>query len=321
MTTENFAITPTRNNKENSATKRQPRRQNHKRAYTVGHPFNLNKSAYVLESEGLSVVPYFKKTPMPRDSPRHKWSRNEITNQPTITRKENYANGRWSETPPKTVLPKPPSHWLTPRNQPLRPLTSTLKSLPSFSSFSSCSVEENDDDDIISMVSGIDDVSSSGYASRLCQESVYDSGFSQLLSEASLSRLASFSIGSSVTDSCEDVFSQASSHHPPSDFSESEVEVEVETDEPKNKENVLLASIMNQVECEPSYEHARKEFFKNISSEEEMCKPVSKPVKDDSEKGDNVLCSILASLKSDLSSEKEERKDDILSTLFTNMKC
>ena len=37
------------NNKENSASKKQVRRQNHKRAHTVGIPVNQNKSAYVLE--------------------------------------------------------------------------------------------------------------------------------------------------------------------------------------------------------------------------------------------------------------------------------
>ena len=145
---------------------------------------------------------------MPRESPRLKWSLNELTNQPTITRKENYANGRWNETPPKTVLPRPPSHWLTPRSEskPGTPLTSTMKSSSSLSFLSS--VEENEIDDAISMVSGIDDVSSSVFASRLCQEFVHDSGFSASggsLSEDSLSRLTS---SNHSVESCDDVCSQ-----------------------------------------------------------------------------------------------------------------
>ena len=43
------------------------------------------------------------------------WSVNEITNQPTITRKENYANGKWSEVPTNLVLPDPPISWLKPK--------------------------------------------------------------------------------------------------------------------------------------------------------------------------------------------------------------
>jgi len=297
------------NNKENSASKKQPRRQNHRRAHTVGIPVNQGKSAFVLESEGLSVVPYFKKTPMPRDSPRLKWSMNQLTNQPTITRKENYANGRWNETPPKTVLPQPPSHWLTPRREskPVAPLTSTLKSLQ-LSSFSSCSVDEDDDD--ISLVSGIDSVSSCDFPSRLCQDSVYDSGFSQILSEASLSELASFSIDSShsVSECCEDRRSQVSSKHPPSVSDESESGVEVlQSDEGER----LLARLLQQVEVSQA---TRKESF---STEE---KSISSNIfKNDD--GIDALGSILASLECETPSKIEESKGDILSNLFSNMKC
>jgi len=302
-------VKPVRNNdKENSASKRQPRRQNHKRAHTVGIPVNQGKCAYVLESEGLSVVPYFKKTPMPRDSPRLKWSLNQLTNQPTITRKENYANGRWNETPPKTVLPQPPSHWLTPRREskPLTPMSSTLKSVQ-LSSFSSCSVDEDDDDDDddISVVSGIDNVSSCDFASRLCQDSVYDSGFSQILSEASLSELASFSVDSSnsASECCE-----VSSKHPPSQSDESESGVEVLESDEGDK---LLARILQQVEGSP--QSTRKE----TSSVEEM--PISRNIfKND---GIDALGSILASIKCETPSETEASKDDILSNLFSNMKC
>lgn len=292
------------NNKENSASKRQPRRQNHRRAHTVGIPVNQGKCAYVLESEGLSVVPYFMKTPMPRDSPRLKWSMNQLTNQPTITRKENYANGRWNETPPKNVLPQPPSHWLTPRREskPLAPLTSTLKSVQ-LSSFSSCSVDEDDDD--ISVVSGIDNVSSCDFASRLCQDSVYDSGFSQILSEASLSELPSFSVDSShsVSECC----SRVSSKHPPSVSDESESGVEVLESDEGDK---LLARILQQVEC---CQATRKE----TSSTEEMSTS-SNMFKND---GIDALGSILASIKCETPVTIEESKGDILSNLFSNMKC
>ena len=71
-----------------------------------------SKRAFVLENEGLSLVPYFKRSPIPRESKHFQWSINEFTNQPTITRKENYANGRWSEVPNNLVLPDPPSNWL-----------------------------------------------------------------------------------------------------------------------------------------------------------------------------------------------------------------
>ena len=75
-----------------------------------------SKRAFVLEKEGLSLVPYFKRTPIPRAAKHFQWSINEFTNQPTITRKENYANGRWSEVPNNLVLPDPPSNWLKERN-------------------------------------------------------------------------------------------------------------------------------------------------------------------------------------------------------------
>merc|ERR1719470_828066 len=197
---------------------------------------------------------------MPRDSPRLKWSLNQLTNQPTITRKENYANGRWNETPPKTVLPQPPSHWLTPRREskPLTPMSSTLKSVQ-LSSFSSCSVDDDDDDDI-SVVSGIDNVSSCDFASRLCQDSVYDSGFSQILSEASLSELASFSVDSSnsASECCEERSSQVSRRHPPSQSDESESGVEVLESDEGDK---LLARILQQVEGSP--QSTRKETSSN----------------------------------------------------------
>ena len=66
--------------------------------------------AYVLEKEGLSVVPYFKKSQTSSD--KFQWSVNSLTKQPTITRKENFANGRWSEVPSHLVLPSPPLEWL-----------------------------------------------------------------------------------------------------------------------------------------------------------------------------------------------------------------
>ena len=69
--------------------------------------------AYVLEKEGLSVVPYFKKSQSSSYSDKFQWSVNSLTKQPTITRKENFANGRWSEVPSDLVLPSPPIEWLT----------------------------------------------------------------------------------------------------------------------------------------------------------------------------------------------------------------
>lgn len=299
---------PLRNNdKENSASKRQPRRQNHRRAHTVEIPVNQGKCAYVLESEGLSVVPYFKKTPMPRDSPRLKWSLNQLTNQPTITRKENYANGRWNETPPKTVLPQPPSHWLTPRREskPLTPLSSTLKSVQ-LSSFSSCSVDEDDDDDI-SLVSGIDNDSSCEFASRLCGDSVYDSGFSQILGEASLSELASFSIDSSASECCEERsgHSRVSGKHPLSLSDDSEAGVELLESDEGDK---LLARILHQVE--------ESEDAGKVAEETPVPSIIYK------NDGLNALGSILASIKCETpSSDIREPKDDILSDLFSNMKC
>jgi len=244
------------NNKENSESKRRPQRQNNRGANTVGNLFNPNKNAYLLEREGiegLSVVPYSKKTPMPRNSRRLKWSVHQWTNEPTITRNENFASGRWSETPPKTALPNPPPHWLASRKE-LGPLSSsTLKSLPPPSSlFSSCYVDESDDDaisivsgidDVTSSASGIDDVTSSAFASR---DPVYDSGFSQILSEASLSRLTNFSI-----DTSEDLFSPVSSLYQPSDASVQEVE-SLGSDEPIKNGNLLLATVLNQNEnCKP----------------------------------------------------------------------
>jgi len=289
------------NNKENSASKKQVRRQNHKRAHTVGIPVNQNKSAYVLESEGLSVVPYFKKTPMPRDSPRLKWSMNELTNQPTITRKENYANGRWNETPPKTILPRPPSHWLTPKRE-SNPLTSTLKSVQ-LSSLSSCSVDDDDEDDL-SVVSGIDNVASCDFASRLCQDSsVYDSGFSQILSEASLSDLASFSIisANSLSECCDDTNSRASSQCNPNSASEDDV---FESNEGGSR---LLSNILNQVEtCEIE---AKGDNQRNVADV------------DDCKTGTSDLCKILASLQSEAPSKMKGPEGNILSTLLSNMKC
>ena len=73
------------------------------------------KKAVVIESHGVSVVPYFKKTPFGKDTSKFHWSVNEVTKQPTITRKENYANGKWSEVPTNLVLPDPPISWLQPK--------------------------------------------------------------------------------------------------------------------------------------------------------------------------------------------------------------
>jgi len=296
MTTENFNPTqanscqakPEKNkNKENSA-KKQVRRQPYRRASGIGSPSNENISAYVLESEGLSVVPYFKKTPMPRDSPRLKWSFHEVTNQPTITRKENYANGRWCETPPKTVLPKPPPHWLNPRkvSKPLMPLSSsTLKSLPS-SSISSISIDEIDDD-ILSLVSGIDDINS-GSSRVVCPGSVHDSGFDQeVLSEVAFSELASFSIDSNVLESCEDSCSQISSLNlAPSDRSVSELEV-LDCDQSQPCGGQLLLSILDQVveENVTSYDIPKDEYcLKQVTP---------------TENGVNTLCDLLASFSSE----------------------
>ena len=71
-----------------------------------------SKRAFVLENEGLSLVPYFKRNPIPRAAKHFQWSVHEFTNQPTITRKENYANGSWSKVPNNLVLPDPPVNWL-----------------------------------------------------------------------------------------------------------------------------------------------------------------------------------------------------------------
>jgi len=289
MTTENFNTNSCQGksekniNKENSA-KKQGRRQIHRRTSGMGSPSNENISAYVLESEGLSVVPYFKKTPMPRDSPRLKWSFHEVTNQPTITRKENYANGRWCETPPKTVLPKPPPHWLNPRkvSKPLMPLSSsTLKSLPS-SSLSSISIDEMDDD-ILSFVSGIDEINS-GSSRVVCTDSVHDSGFDQeVMSEVGFSELASYGVDSNVLESCEDTCSQMSSLNlAPSDGSLSELEG-LECDEPEPcGGDQLLVSILNQIGEEKASSSATPS-------------KVGTPI----ENGVSALCELLASINSD----------------------
>jgi len=79
-------------------------------------------------------------------------------------------------------------------------------------------------------VSGIDDVTSCAFESR---DPVYDSGFSQILSEASLSRLTNFSI-----DTSEDLFSPVSSLYQPSDESKLEVE-SLESEKPNKNGNLL----------------------------------------------------------------------------------
>jgi len=100
-------------NKENQGGQQRRGRKERKRAQTIGHPANLNNTAYVLESQSMSVVPWFKRTPLPRNSPRLKWSINQATQQPTITRSESYAcTLRWSRTPPLGSLPLPPAKWL-----------------------------------------------------------------------------------------------------------------------------------------------------------------------------------------------------------------
>ena len=64
---------------------------------------------------GFSIVPLFKKTPMPLNSKNLKWSINQMTKQPTFTRKGNFASPKWSEPPSKSDLPPPPTKWLLPR--------------------------------------------------------------------------------------------------------------------------------------------------------------------------------------------------------------
>jgi len=113
---------------------------------------------------------------MPKDSPRLKWSLNEVTLQPTITRKENYANGRWNETPPKSMLPKPPAHWLTPKSGSV--LTETKTNLKP----TDC-CNEVDDDDSSSVTSGLDSIKSGDFVTQLYQDEY--SGVSSLTESTS----------------------------------------------------------------------------------------------------------------------------------------
>ena len=75
--------------------------------------FNAGIVAHV--EGGFSIVPFFKKTPLPLNSKNLKWSINQMTQQPTFTRKENFASPKWSEPPSKSALPPPPTKWLLPR--------------------------------------------------------------------------------------------------------------------------------------------------------------------------------------------------------------
>merc|ERR1711874_691907 len=75
----------------------------------------FNASIVANVEGGFSIVPFFKKTPMPLNSQNLKWSINQITKQPTFTRKENFASPKWSEPPSKSALPPPPTKWLLPR--------------------------------------------------------------------------------------------------------------------------------------------------------------------------------------------------------------
>merc|ERR1712133_7277 len=58
-----------------------------------------------------------KKSKTSSDSDKFQWTVNSLTNQPTITRKENFANGRWSEVPSNLVLPSPPVEWIRALNR------------------------------------------------------------------------------------------------------------------------------------------------------------------------------------------------------------
>ena len=127
---------------------------------------NGTPRAFVIESEGLSVVPYFQKSSFPRDARKFQWSINKLTNQRTITRKENYANGRWSEVPANLVLPHPPISWLTPRpefEEEEISMTST-KVLP----------------DSLQLLDDSSNDSSSSFNKQSCAESASDSGYCEL---------------------------------------------------------------------------------------------------------------------------------------------
>jgi len=71
-----------------------------------------HKARGSLERGRDSLSQFNKKSSPSIDYSRLKWSVNELTKQPTITRKENYANGRWTETPAGSALPRPPARWL-----------------------------------------------------------------------------------------------------------------------------------------------------------------------------------------------------------------
>ena len=84
------------------------------RTHEENRKFNAGIVANV--EGGFSIVPFFKKTPMPLNSKNLRWSINQMTKQPTFTRKENFASPKWSEPPSKSALPPPPTKWLLPRS-------------------------------------------------------------------------------------------------------------------------------------------------------------------------------------------------------------
>ena len=128
--------------------------------------------AFVIESEGISVVPYFKRSPVPRESKKFQWSVNALTNQPTITRKENFANGRWCEVPSSIVPPLPPIAWIQSKpvfDEDEIAMTSTMKK--EYSSSLSLSLDESSNDSSSSSES-----SSSKYSNATSNN---DSGYVQ----------------------------------------------------------------------------------------------------------------------------------------------
>ena len=83
------------------------------RTHEENRMFNAGLVANV--EGGFSIVPFFKKTPMPLNSKNLKWTINQMTKQKTFTRKSNFASPKWSEPPSKSALPPPPTKWLLPR--------------------------------------------------------------------------------------------------------------------------------------------------------------------------------------------------------------
>jgi len=83
------------------------------RTHEENRMFNAGLVANV--EGGFSIVPFFKKTPMPLNSKNLKWTINQMTKQSTFTRKGNFASPKWSEPPSKSALPPPPTKWLLPR--------------------------------------------------------------------------------------------------------------------------------------------------------------------------------------------------------------